>query len=81
MPTATDPNAVQARAQRIHQEIALTRGMQKKIMPFAYCWNRLKQQKPELFDGLDKDSGPPPTSLGDQRPGPHFQVRPRGRRT
>jgi hypothetical protein len=39
---------------RIHEEIAMMRGGQKKIMPFGYCWNLLKQQRPELFDGLDE---------------------------
>ena len=38
------------------------RGMQPKILPFATCWNRLKQQKPELFQDMDDDN-PPPTSL------------------
>ena len=50
------------RMKRIHQEISLMRGMQPKILPFATCWNRLKQQKPELFQDMDDDN-PPPTSL------------------
>jgi hypothetical protein len=45
------------------------RGGQKKIMPFAYCWNLLKQQQPELFnfDKAPVQPYPQPT-LGTQQP-------------
>ena len=60
-------NTKDLQMKRIHTAIAEMRGMQPKILPFATCWNRLKQQRPELFNGLEAaDSGPGPSSPATQ---------------
>ena len=53
-----DPTGLttQERQRRIHEEIAMMRGAQAKMMTFQAAWNLLKQQKPELFNFGNEDA-------------------------
>ena len=55
---ANDPTSLttQERQRRIHEEIAMMRGAQAKMMTFQAAWNLLKQQKPELFNFGNEDA-------------------------
>ena len=39
-------NMIADRQKQIFDAITMMRGLQPKILPFATCWNQLRQQRP-----------------------------------
>ena len=66
---AMSQNMIADRQKQIFDAITMMRGLQPKILPFAICWNQLRQQRPELFadmDDADPSPAGPPSSVATQ---------------
>jgi hypothetical protein len=44
---AMSQNMIADRQKQIFDAITMMRGLQPKILPFATCWNQLRQQRPD----------------------------------